>query len=80
MSRTLPFLCALTLAVIGFQQFEDVRLNPGSIVILFQMRSKIVYQQGAFPPIGNPESKESAIPLQSQLVSASVSTNRKMGL
>ena len=28
MSRTLPFLCALTLAVIGFQQFDNVLLNP----------------------------------------------------
>ena len=43
MSRTLPFLCALALAVIGFQQFNNVCLNPGSIIafweILFQIRS-----------------------------------------
>ena len=43
MSRTLPFLCALTLAVIGFQQLDDVGLNTGSIVafgeILLQIRS-----------------------------------------
>lgn len=42
MSRTLPFLCALTLPVIDFQQFEDVGLNSGSIVafgeILLQIR------------------------------------------
>ena len=42
MSRTLPFLCALTLAVIGFQQLDDVCLNAGSIVafgeILLQVR------------------------------------------
>lgn len=42
MSHTLPFLCVLTLAVIGFQQFEDVGLNSGSIVafgeILLQIR------------------------------------------
>ena len=42
MSRTLPFLCALTLPVIDFQQFEDVGLNSGSIVafweVLFQIR------------------------------------------
>ena len=42
MSRALPFLCALTLTVIGFQQLDDVGLNTGSVVafgeILFQIR------------------------------------------
>ena len=42
MSRTLPFLCALTLAVIGLQQFDDVGLDTGDIVafgeILLQIR------------------------------------------
>jgi len=33
MSRTLPFLCALTLAVIGCQQLDNVRLNPGGIMV-----------------------------------------------
>ena len=33
---------------------------------LLSLLVKIVCQQGAFAPIGNPESKESAIPLKSQ--------------
>ena len=37
-------------------------------------------QQGVFTPIGNPESKESAIPLKSQPVLKSVYTNRKNGV
>ncbi len=41
MSRTLPFLRTLTLAVIGFQQFDNVCLNTGGIIafweILFQI-------------------------------------------
>ena len=43
MSRTLPFLRTLALAVIGFQQFDNVCLNPGGIIafgeILFQFHS-----------------------------------------
>ena len=42
MSRTLPFLCALALTVIGFHQLEDVCLDTGSIIafgeILLQIR------------------------------------------
>ena len=44
------------------------------------MHCKVVCQQGAFTPIGNPESKESAIPLKSQPVLKSVYTNRKNGV
>ena len=42
--------------------------------------SKIVCQQGAFTPIGNPEVKEPAVPLQSQPVLKSVYTNRENGV
>ena len=44
------------------------------------MHCKVVCQQGAFTPIGNPESKESAIPLKSQPVLKSVYTNWKNGV
>ena len=37
-------------------------------------------QQGAFTPIGNPEVKEPAVPLQSQPVLKSVYTNRENGV
>ena len=37
-------------------------------------------QQGAFTPIGNPEVKEHAVPLQSQPVLKSVYTNRENGV
>ena len=44
------------------------------------MHCKVVCQQGAFAPIGNPESKESAIPLKSQPVLKSVYANRENGV
>jgi len=39
-----------------------------------------VCQQGAFTPIGSPESEESAIPLKTQPVLKSVYTNRENGV
>ena len=44
------------------------------------MHCQVVCQQGAFTPIGNPEVKEHAVPLQSQPVLKSVYTNRENGV
>ena len=44
------------------------------------MHCKVVCQQGAFTPIGNPEVKEHAVPLQSQPVLKSVYTNWENGV
>ena len=40
-ASTLPFLCSLALTEVGFQQFDDVRLNPGSIIAFGELLADI---------------------------------------
>ena len=67
MSRTLPFLCTLALAVVGFQQLDDVGLDTGSIIAFGEILLQVHGTETDFVllvGLGFPENLENLVYVQ----------------